>query len=431
MVARISNKDYQTLKNIAELRNPKAWIRGDLSIKNSSKLGFFWWIAKNCRWIQKIFYSLNIKKSEKSLANLRARIIQAENTAGNPDQNLRKLFNACLVNFQTVSRINKPALAALKLQTTAKKVHNLTVGSYNILFPQTFPHTHCIATAVGYHENEQGELVDNSAYRIRVISQNIRNADLDVNCLQEVSKAFFETLKDDLGDKYAAVWAPHNGNMPEPGSSHQVNNDGSIFNPKPNKHGVALFYKKDQFNMLQSYANFFKNDKIRKRHLMVDLQDKTTGLVTRFATCHLTDPRQWTGQNKTQHIDVVLKDAHRDYKVDMIVVAGDMNQDQFGDLGANMPDLLSATAFQPLVTNGYKHGAENLDPKSFPSTEIKKADNDYSLSGKLVSTGRMIDHIFMKSVNPGIKPTIKLAGVPENFDEKGSDHRIIVSVISI
>lgn len=428
MVAGISNQDYQTLKRVAAIQNPnQVWIRGDLSIKKASNCGkFFWWIAKSCPWIQKIFY----RKSEKSLANLRDKIIQAENGAGGPDQHLRELFNACVINFQVVFRINKPALAALKLQTTAKKVH-VTVGSYNILFPQTFPITHKIATAVGYHENAAGEFVDNSAYRIQVISKNICRANLDVNCLQEVSKEFFETLQKNLRENYEGVWAPHDGNMPKPGSSHQVNNDGSIFNPKLNKHGVAIFYKKDQFDMLQSYANFFINDKIRKRHLMLDLQDKKTGLVTRYATCHLTDPRQWTGQNKTQHIDAVLKDAHRDYKVDMIVIAGDMNQDQFGDLPTNKPDLLSATAFQPLVINGYKHGAENLDPKNFPSTEVKKGDNDYSPSGKLVTTGRMIDHIFVKSVNPNIKPTIKLPPIPKIFDERGSDHKMVVSVISL
>lgn len=498
MAVRIQPKDFQKLSNLGRPVNPnKVWIiKGDLTIKKASFLEkLFWGFAQNHLWFQKIFYGIDVKKSKKSLADLKAKIIQAEKKAGHESQSLHHLFNSSIDNFKSVNKIQNSALDSLKFPSqkkqtnpvthsqtqqvntnpvngvntsqttsvninpqvaaTAKKVH-FTVGTYNILFPQRdYPnkldknnrpldHTHPHSTDMGYHRNADGEIKENSAYRLKVISQNIRNADLDVNCLQEVSKESFESLQWTLGDKYVGVWAPHKGVMPKPGTTLQQNLNGSIFTPDKHAHGVAIFYRKDQFDLVKSYGTKrFEQTGITKRHLMLDLRDKKSGLVTRYVTCHLTDPRNWEKKDKTKHIDAVLKDAHQNYKVDMIVVTGDMNQDQFGDLENGMPrkpvDLLSATAFEPLVKkHKYKHGAKGMNPNDFPSTEVERAgdspeEKDYSPTGKLVETGRMIDHIFMKTINSNINPTIKLIGkgVPENFDLTGSDHKMVASVISV
>jgi endonuclease/exonuclease/phosphatase family metal-dependent hydrolase len=326
-------------------------------------------------------------------------------------------------------KTNVPPLA-----DTAKKVHDLTVGSYNILFPQTcYPHTHKFATDIGYHINKTtGDIEENSAYRIDIISKNILNADLDVNCLQEVSEKSFDKLEEDLGDKYICAWAPHKGNMAGTGSTPYVY--------KSNDHGVAILFKKDRFDLLHAEGSRFVLDTIRKRHLAVDLKDKHSGLITRFISCHLADPREWQKQDKAQHVNAVLKTAkaklnNQNYKLDSVVVAGDMNQDQFGDLIPLNPkgpaNLLSATAFQPFVKEGYVHGAQNLKPNELVATEIERAKPiDYSPNGKLVSTGRMIDHIFVKMMNQSVKSTVKMETL-KNFNERGSDHKMVATKISV
>lgn len=177
--------------------------------------------------------------------------------------------------------------------------YDVTIGTFNILDP-VFAEKHKQKEGL----NSQGR--SNWDTRGPNLITYIKNSNLDVICLQEVSEVSKKYFEKGIQDTYDLLW-----------SKHQTRDDG-----------VAILYKKDKFKMLA-----FKE--IPEQGLCascVDLQDQTSRVVIRVASCHLLGgaPRGPVHQGKIQvdkyvsHIE--KKQANEAYTLDAKILAGDFNE---------------------------------------------------------------------------------------------------------
>lgn len=459
-----------TLENLTYLakNGSNGWITADLKIKPFSTIGrFFWPIAAHFEWIQKIFYNLNLAESKRKLESIKAEILSKthhsnsireifDKACSHYNRNVPNKFKVHTINSREQNKTtrhqkrknpfpikDKPQAAStssLKTQTlinshtpiqknnqlqseknsriydTAGKISILT---YNVLFPQMpGKHESPFSTEIGYSQDINGNIYENSAFRQEIALKNILNSKNDINCLQEVSKDFFDKLSVALEKEgYKGEWRYHN-----------------------RRHGVAIFYKQDKFQKLHSFQGHFAVQKVdqngkkltfpdgkpdlnKRVHLVVDLKHKTSQKVLRIASCHFHDPSILEG-TKTGHVDAVMQSLNEksDYLLDKIVVAGDFNQDQWGDK-ENLqitPDLRHASALQSLFKEGFL-----VDDDLSPS-EYKRSDpKDFNSS--LIPKDRKIDHIFVKSLDGNL---VQPVSVPfDRFDPRASDHRAVITCI--
>ena len=285
----------------------------------------------------------------------------------------------------------------------------ISVGTYNILYPQKLvdevPPEDSIN--VGYRKDNDGKLYENSDFRLGVIAENILRANLDVICVQEATDAMCDKLQTSLKDQYVFKWVKHH-----------------------NFDGVGFLYKKNKFKLLNEKSESVTvqiegeanpgacQDSPPRSHLLVDLMDKTTQKVYRITSCDLFDPRYL--QDKEEHTKKVVDFAENQphsYFIDRTIIAGTMNQDQFGDMrstpgGAQASEMLAAS-FQPFIDNEY-HVDGNFDSSEYMK---KKPGN-----GKMHSKNRRIDWIWVKKSRPEHYP------LPD-VDVRGSNHSLVASLI--
>lgn len=326
---------------------------------------------------------------------------------------IAKLISILTVIIPAVMLAGKAAFHLNHVFTLSEKPlaanERILVGTYNILFPQKLVNgaPAKISTNVGYSKDVDGNLYDNSDFRIGIIAENISKANLDVVCLQEATDDMGDKLKASLKDHYHIKWVKHQ-----------------------NFHGVGILYNKDKFQLLHEETRTIHvqlEDALNpglyqpsppRVQLLNDLMDKTSRKVFRVVSCHLFDPRSL--QDKTEHTQLVVDFAEKapsGYFIDRIIIAGDMNQDQYGDIDSPpqsaIPSEKLASAFQPFIENEYQVDG-NLD-----STEYEKKNPG---NGKLHSKNRHIDWIWVKKSKPEHHPLAE-------FDTKGSDHRLVASLI--
>lgn len=285
----------------------------------------------------------------------------------------------------------------------------ILVGTYNILFPQKLVNglPPKICTNIGYSADDEGNLYENSIDRVGIIAENILKSDLDVICLQEATDSMCQLLQTSLKDRYEIKWIKHE-----------------------NFHGVGILFKQDKFKLLhekalsvtvqmENPANPGEYQPSPNRvHLLNDLMDKTTQKVYRFVSCHMFDPRSL--QNKIEQTKYVIDFAEKEpngYFIDRTIIAGDMNQDQFGDVLAPpkgvLPSETLAPSFQPFIDNEYQVDG------NYDSTEYEKKMPG---NGKIRSKNRHIDWIWVKKSKPQHHPLT-------DFDQRGSDHKLVASLI--
>lgn len=125
-----------------------------------------------------------------------------------------------------------------RIQETASRISVLT---YNVLFPQLpGKHESPFSTEIGYSQDHEGNVYENSAFRQEIVLQNILNSKSDIHCLQEVSQDHFNKLSAALEKEgYKGEYRYHN-----------------------RKHGVAIFYKQDKFQQLDSFHGHFAVQKV-------------------------------------------------------------------------------------------------------------------------------------------------------------------------
>lgn len=339
---------------------------------------------------------------------------------------LKALLRIYLCIFIVLFCLGNHGFAA-NLASPSEVDNKITVMTYNVLFPQTKgKHKSPYSTSIGYTLNIKGDIQENSADRQPIIIKNICQANCDITCLQEVTKEFFYDLNEELSSiGYAGEYRSHNKSL-------------------ENTHGVAIFYKQHRFERISSgTSGFFSIEKVNaagqvifsnnqpvmkpRAHLVLDLIDQRTQKIIRVASCHLFAPKELKGE-KSKHVCAVLDSVHaiakHQYEPDVYVIAGDFNQDQWGDNGRHYfigePSLGAASAFKPLFDDNFK-----VDNDLTSSLYCRENENDYSST--IVQKDRKIDHIFVKWKDNRSKLPPEVVPFPGKFDHRGSDHRAVIS----
>ncbi len=154
----ISLNQQQLITQLSQDRTD-GWITGDLKVVPSSFLGrLFWPIASHFVWVQKIFYGLNLEKSQKSLKTIRAKILLLP--ANDP---IVAIFNKACLRYNRSAPI-RYQVKLIDLQRTVPNQENnskpikgqISILTYNILFPQiNGKHLSPFSTSIGYSHNNQ------------------------------------------------------------------------------------------------------------------------------------------------------------------------------------------------------------------------------------------------------------------------------------
>ncbi len=317
----------------------------------------------------------------------------------------------------TITPITNPKINPTQPQVNPKVLslaERITVGTYNILFPQKFTKTGDlppIRTDMGYGVDKEGKYFENSAFRVGVIANNILKSNLDVITLQEVTPDVKEDLQKRLGKDYDIYYAQH----------------------KKAAHGVAVAFKKHKFTKLSiqtktaTFPTNFNNKpgEQTRSHIMIDIQDIATNKVFRVVSAHATDPRDLKATEKGLHVNKILHDVEafkpQGYTVDRTILAGDWNQDQWGNRGEvrpATPGAHQASAFQELFKKNF-HVDTNLNSTEFGVDKISDLENlqGGALKDVLKSRERRIDWLFVQNVQP------EYLELPDQ-DLRGSDHKL-------
>lgn len=309
----------------------------------------------------------------------------------------------------------------------SESVDKLVIGTYNVLFPQKFDKDQFSSNA-GYSVTADMVVIPNHTWRVQIKIKNILNASPNSFALQEVTQEEFNEYQNML-QGYAGLFCLHPRGI----------------------HGVAIFYKLNEFDLIGAKKGTFEYDiptrysTITKSriHLIADLQDKS-GMTLRVVSCHLFDPRDFIGKVKSRHLEAVVDHSNisSSDSIDMLVICGDMNQDQFGDdVNACLNEdpqpveFAKISAFAPVLKD-FIHD-NNLAPTQY--------DKDLShVDGAMLSTKRKTDWIFIKTKN-NIKveqlkgvvlKSVKISSDYPNLQKKehdlrGSDHALTLTKIQI
>ncbi|MCB1149505.1 MAG: endonuclease/exonuclease/phosphatase family protein [Chlamydiia bacterium] len=187
----------------------------------------------------------------------------------------------------------------------------IVIGTQNVLYPQPPAYSGEVperASPFGYDKGEDGMMHENWVRRKAVHLNNFSQALPDILCLQEVTWRVFEDFQHTLClIGYALQYQCH------PTSGH----------------GVAIAWKNSRFGLLHAHTGSFAYGSQTRAHLVVRLMELTTKKTVQVACCHLFDPRDLT--DKKSHIQAVATTLSQ-FKADLSAVAGDFNQDQYGDL---------------------------------------------------------------------------------------------------
>lgn len=171
---------------------------------------------------------------------------------------------------------------------------NINIGTLNILDPDF---------AITHKQNEGLENGrSNWGSRKDKIVKLLKDASLDVVCLQEVSAQSFHDLKIDLEKLgYSCVHTPHSGR----------------------KDGLAILYKQKKFQQVH-YVSFAKAG---LDSCFVDLKDQATNKIIRVANCHLLGGGKPEGTAQIENL-VNQVEKSPQYNIDARIIVGDFNEDQ-------------------------------------------------------------------------------------------------------
>lgn len=276
---------------------------------------------------------------------------------------------------------------------------SISIMTYNLLYPQRpGGHADSRSSAIGYRfDRKTNTIVENSETRIGVALGNIRRNLTDVICFQELTMRNYQLLTAKLGSDYACLFQLH----------HQKS-----------VHGVAIFYRYPKFRFLNIQSKPFRGPPTRT-HLVIDLLLTNAQKIIRLACCHLIDPRGMRSEDKpAQIIDILnmMKPVMTPYHIHAYVIAGDFNQDQWGDAPKKgkinnkptVPNVSYATLFQPLIKTGYRTDNDYSPSeckRKLPSTQTRDPEDPNLYSQMTVYRKRRIDYIWIRTQDPeSIKP---------------------------
>lgn len=342
-------------------------------------------------------------------------------------------ISALSVLFQFVK--SYPTTIKTPLKASSKGPAEIFVGTYNILFPQPDVDPRNPPESLKDHKFEKigysycdmkKQIYDNSIYRANIVAQNILNSNLDAVCLEEVTYESIEILKGKLPD-YEFVWDTHVKRSSQDVKARNEQNDNKL---PTTYHGVAILYKKTAAKLIDQKVQRCHLGHGRCRvHVMADLDIK--GKYVRIVAGHFTDPRWFKPKqmpvDKEVKIALKLASEESDYVFDATIIAGDMNQDQWGDCDQmqSTADFKHATMFQPLIKEGYtvdgNYDATEFD-KDFDILEAVTNPFLYNETPTLLKGNRKIDWIW------GFADDCKLEPIDlSHCRETASDHYIVGS----
>ena len=347
---------------------------------------------------------------------------------------------------------NSLSVITSKLKASAvpfKPKPKITIGTYNILFPgkvekEFHPPNYVFkpsGSPVGFNylpvpdpdkpnsDELHEEIYENSEERTQIMINNLLIADLDIVCLQEVSNVVYFGKNSSVYDNIIS-----NKLLIEKYNFTEL----QIHPILRYSHGVMILYKK-KFNLISDDSVSIQNaTKTTDRNCsIVSLQYNTKKICV--VSCHFYDSRDYKQDDKTIQMNSVLTKINKK-ECDLNIIAGDFNQDQYGDLNKK-GDLIDpggprkpfgpkkASVFTPLsldtenITQLYTFDddlspseyTKNIDlktPSTYNTTIIPKT-NQYGVT-------RRIDWIFCNDKNGQVPNTISL----HNFDFRASDHSL-------
>jgi endonuclease/exonuclease/phosphatase family metal-dependent hydrolase len=174
------------------------------------------------------------------------------------------------------------------------------VKTYNILYPYTpnnFPYLPARGQDRDYQQRKH-LLIQNITHGNEGCSQH----EDDIIGLQEITKGFFDTVKQNLKG-YEGYYVAH-GN--------------------PHKDGIAVFFRTNRFKLLQVHPSNPRSTTPLK-DIIIDIQDQATALVSRIAVVHLAGgPNRPIGDTQLKEVVQDLE-ATPQTKPDQIVILGDFN----------------------------------------------------------------------------------------------------------
>lgn len=292
------------------------------------------------------------------------------------------------------------------------RVKQLTIGTYNILKPESdyfikkFSKTYHPSIYIGVDVTGKS----NWDTRKNIIMQNIFSSNLDLICVQEVVRKFVPEFSHSLKNKgYAFQWIAH--------SDH----------PSPWTHGVGIAYKVSKFeeviaNFGTFVHDFFKTKKGSlkpRRHQIVELKDKHSKEITRIASVHLHDCRDvYPSSKRPLQIKQVIDDLEKRF-AHRYIIAGDFNQDQYGDMIKGKKNFKSRPSNIEKVLRSHFYATD----ENYGSTTFRRDKNNLE---KIVENKRKIDWIFVKSQSDKLQ-SINVSSF--DFNPQASDHKLVATSV--
>lgn len=294
----------------------------------------------------------------------------------------------------------------------------ISVLTYNLLYPQrNGAHADPRSSTVGYrYDARKRKIVENSEIRIGKAVSNILHNLTDVICFQEITPNFFQRFKGALTATHVGVFQLHYSKA---------------------AHGIAIFYRSPQFTQLDVFQQNFEN----RKHLILDLQSTISRKIIRVASCHLLDPRGVYPEHKADQICQILDDMKpegSDYRISAFVIAGDFNQDQWGDAppqGKNAekpeyPHVGYATLFKPLLDLGYmtdQNYSSSEYKRSRPMNKMRNPNQPELYAQKIVPRKRRIDYVWIRTHDHQSIQALLL----QQIIHSASDHAPVGSVFNV
>ena len=333
----------------------------------------------------------------------------------------------------------------------------ITIGTYNILFPgkvhRVFipPNKYVYkpdGSPVGFNysppkanappDELHEDIYENSEKRTKKMIANLINSDLDIICLQEVSNV-------EYGGKpsvYTNIIS--NSELVKIYTLSELQ-----IHPKLRySHGVMILYKTTKFNLIPETSvtsvtipSGIDIDKKKSRMCSI-VYLNYHGKKICIVSCHFYDARDYsTPESKAIQMNSVLAEINKQ-KSDLNIIAGDFNQDQYGDL-KDKTDIpidpseplgpQKASVFQPLFPTEDKDKTQlyTFDDDLTPSEYTKEInENDYEkkpwaydnpiIPKKENGRTRRIDWIFCNDKTGQVPKSIRLP----DFDFSASDHSL-------
>ncbi|MBN4066803.1 endonuclease/exonuclease/phosphatase family protein [Simkania negevensis] len=237
---------------------------------------------------------------------------------------------------------------------------SFTIGTYNIL-----------AEGSRSMRDSKESLFSNfdREGRMGKIVQNIKQTDLDVVCLQEVTRDVFTTLQATLTRSgYTGYFVQHKKGQPD---------------------GVAIFYKRTVFSYPKHQELDLSTQETSKHSLILNLTHTATHKTICVATTHLSGgDKKPLGREEAIQLQEHLAGAT---PVDLTVVAGDFNQDQEEETYERSQEELPEDKRGVFFQAGYQND------NNTEATEIRTCDDKERHIDWIVSKGAdRLQHVGLK-----------------------------------